>query len=199
MRKNGFTLIEVMVVLAIVGALVVTIAPRLVDKKTQMKSVVREFAATTREIHNAARLFNSTYRLVIEMNSEGGHQYYVEAAPGNVVLLNEEQQKDFESLSEKEKEEAKKKSQFTPDERVMKKPRQLPSGLFFEEVEYGNRTFALNTGKAYIHFFPQGLTEEAVIHITDKKSLDWTIALHPITGHADLFDGKKLLKDLRSE
>ena len=195
----GFTLIEIMVVLAIIGGILVTIAPRLMDKKTQMKATVREFASTVREVHNAARLFNATYRIVIDINDEEGHGYSVESAPGNVSLMSDEQEKEFAKLTEEQKKEAQAQNQFSPDERVLKKPVKLPRGLFFEEVEFGNRSYALNSGKVYIHFLPQGLTEEAVIHITDKKGLDWTIALHPITGQADLFDGKKTLKELRVE
>jgi general secretion pathway protein H len=197
--KNGFTLIEVMVVLAIIGAILVTVAPRLVDKKTTMKTTVRAFASTTREIHNAARLFNSTYRLVISMDAEEGHSYYIESAPGNVPLLTEEQQADDSKLSKEELEEKAKKNGFSADARILKSPVSLPRGLYFDEIEYGNRPTAINAGKAYIHFLPQGLVEEAVIHLTDRKTLNWTIAIHPITGQSDIFDGKKALKELRAE
>ncbi len=197
--KNGFTLIEVMVVLAIIGAILVTVAPRLVDRKTTMKSTVRAFASTTREIHNASRLFNSTYRLVISMSAEEGHSYYIESAPGNVPLLTDDQLKDESKLSDEELEEKQKKIGFSADARILKSPVSLPRGLFFEEIEYGNRSYVISEGKAYIHFLPQGLVEEAVIHLTDRKTLNWTIAIHPITGQSDIFDGKKPLKELRTE
>lgn len=200
MKKNGFTLIEVMVVLAIIGGILVTIAPRLIDKNSTMKSTVRAFASTTREIHNAARLFNSTYRLVIDMNDEEGHSYWIESAPGNIPLLTEEQEKnEKDTLLKADQEEKEKKRAFSEDARILKRKVTLPRGLYFNEIEYGNRSNSINEGKAYIHFLPQGLVEEAVIHLTDRKTLNWTIAIHPITGLADLFDGKKMLKELRAE
>lgn len=199
--KNGFTLIEILVVLAIIGGILVTVAPRLGDKKTQMQSTVRALASTSREIHNAARLFNSTYRLVINMDAEEGHSYYIESAPGNIALLTDEQQKEAEKNKTigDDDEEKKTKGLFSEDARILKSPVSLPRGLFFEEVEYAGRPAPLNVGKAYIHYLPQGLVEEAAIHITDRKTLNWTIAIHPITGLTDIFDGKKSLKELRSE
>jgi general secretion pathway protein H len=203
-RDRGFTLMEIMVVLAIIGGIIAVVAPRLVDKKTKMRSLVRELATVIHECHNMSRLFNSTYRLAITMSdAEGnsGGEYTIESAPGNVSLLTpdeqKEQEKEEDSLSEDERK-AKPKV-FAADSRIIKEAKKLPRGLFITEVEYGNRAQSINGGVAYIHFFPQGLAEEAAIHITDKKNLNWTIVVHPLTGVADIFDGNKPLKELRSE
>lgn len=197
--RRGFSLVEIMVVLAIIGGLLVMITPRLQDKRSAIQGAVREIATLTREVHNHARLFNSTYRLVIEMNPEEGHTYWIESAPGNIALMSEEQAKENANLSEEERAKLQERTGFSEDSRILKKRQSLPRGLFFGGVEYGNRLEAINEGRAYIHFFPQGLTEEAVIHLTDQKTLNWSLALHPITGVCDIFDGKKTLKDLRAE
>jgi general secretion pathway protein H len=199
-KARGFTLIEIMVVLAIIGAIMVSIAPRLVDRKSKMKESVRKLATLTREIHNAARLYNSTYRIVIKMDEKKGHSYSIESAPGNVTLLSSAQEEEMQKMisSDQEKAKSKSKHQFAEDSRILKKPVELPNGFYFGEIEYGNRSEGISEGVAYIHFFPQGLTEEAVIHLTDRKTLNWTIALHPITGRADLYEKKLGLKDLRN-
>ncbi len=195
--RAGFTLIEIMVVLAIIGAVMVTVAPRLVDKKSEMKQAVRQLAGLTREIHNAARLYNATFRLVLRLQEGKVHSYSVESASGNVTLLSEEQQEDLEDASSDAQQKEQKRNGFSDDARVLKEARQLPKGLFFGPVEYGNRKEAIASGVAYIHFFPQGLTDEAVIHLTDKKKLNWTIALHPITGHANIYEKNISIKELR--
>jgi len=198
-NQKGLTLIEIMVVLAIVGGILAAIAPRLVNPKLAMKSAVREFATLTREIHNNARLFNSTYRLVIKMDPKEGHSYSLESSTGAVRLLTQEQKRELEFASSDQQERAEKKlrDQFSEDGRILKKPKVLPRGLFFESIEYGNREEVLTEGVAYIYFFPQGLAEEAVVHIGDRKSLNWTVSIHSITGKASIIDGKKSLKELR--
>lgn len=196
LNRSGFTLIEILIVIAIIGAVLAAIAPKIGNKKSEMKAAVRHLAALTHEIHNAARLYNSTFRLVLKYDEKKGHSYFIESSSGNVTLLSEEQQDD---LKDEDKEKEAKRAGFSEDARVLKKPQALPSGLFFAETEYGNRDEAIEGGVAYIHFFPQGLTEEAVIHLTDKKTLNWTIALHPITGHANIFEKKVSLKELRSQ
>lgn len=198
-RASGFTLIEIMVVLVIIGTVIATIAPKLVDRKMRMRESVRKLATLTREIHNASRLYNATYRLVIKMDDKKGHSYTVESAPGNVTLLTEDQaEAEAKANSGKNKEDLP-KSDFSEDARVLKRPEELPKGFYIGSVEYGNRKEEISEGVAYIHFFPQGLTEEAVIHLTDKKSLNWTIALHPITGRADLYEKDVSIKELRDQ
>jgi general secretion pathway protein H len=183
----------------IIGTILATIAPKLVDRKMRMRESVRKLASLTREVHNASRLYNATYRLVITMDDKKGHSYTVESAPGNVTLLTEDQAEEEAKASSGKSDEDLPKSEFSEDARVLKRPEELPKGFYVGSVEYGNRTDAINDGVAYIHFFPQGLTEEAVIHLTDKKSLHWTIALHPITGRANLYERNISLRELREQ
>ncbi len=79
--QKGFTLIEIMIVLGIVAALVGIIAPRMIKKDANIKSVARHFIVLSKEIRNKARLTNSTYRLVIDMDSKEA-KYWVERANG---------------------------------------------------------------------------------------------------------------------
>lgn len=195
-QKNGFTLIEVMIVMVILVAVISIGAPALFNSSSAMRNSIREFAVRTREIRNVARLSNSTMRIVISMNDEKGHSYWIESASGNVTLLTEDQQKELESEGIDQRDEGAPKNEFAVDTRVLKKSQPLPRGLFFESIEYAHKSEATK-GIAYIHFFPQGLAEEAAIHLTDKKNLNWTITINPLTGRAEVFERKLSLKEIR--
>ena len=53
---RGFTLLEIMIVLAIVGAVLAMGAPKLFNSGTAARSAIRKIAIMTREIRNTARL-----------------------------------------------------------------------------------------------------------------------------------------------
>jgi general secretion pathway protein H len=196
-NRSGFTLIEIMIVIAILAAVTAIGVPRMFGGATRMRSAIRKMAIMTREVRNVARLTQSTGRIVINMEAEKPHTYWVESAPGNAPMLSEEQEEELERMTRSQREDEAPKSQFKPETSVVKTPIELPRGLYFEGVELGSRKEEITEGKAYIHFFPQGLSEEAAIHISDRKSLNWTITVHPLTGRADVYERKIMLKDLR--
>lgn len=195
--KAGFTLIEVMVVIAILAAVMAVGAPRLFQTSTSMRTAVRKFAVMTREVRNVARLYNSTMRIVISMNDDKGHSYWIESASGNVQLLSADQQKELDEMTSLAREDEKPKNEFSQDSRVLKSPEKLPRGFFIESIEIAGREQNTKNGTAYVHFFPQGLAEQAVIHFTDRKTLNWTIVINPLTGRADVYERKLSLKDLK--
>lgn len=195
-RDNGFTLIEIMIVLAIVVGVLAVGAPRLFSTSNTMRDQVRRLATLTREIRNNARLYNSTTRLAIQMSDEKGFKYWVESAPGVVALLSEEQQDDLNRLTEIQREEGQAKNDFSLEARILKEPVKLPRGMVFDEVEIGSKAKAISGGVAYIHFFPSGLTEESIIHLSDRKTLNWSIALNPLTGRAQIYEKKVTLREL---
>jgi len=186
---------EVMIVMVILVAVLAVGAPMMFSTQTAMRGAIRELAVRTREIRNVGRLYGSTMRLVISINDEKGHSYWVESAPGTVTMLSEEQKKELEKMTSVQREDEAPKKEFDMDSRVMKKPQKLPRGLFFESVEYPNRE-PISTEAAYIHFFPQGVSEAAAIHFTDRKKLQWTLTINPLTGRADVFERHVTLKEL---
>lgn len=195
--RAGFTLIEIMIVMAVITAVLAFGAPKMFSNASQMRSAIRKLAVLSREIRNVSRLTNSTGRLVIQMDDEKGHTYWIESAPGNAMALSEDAQKNLDSMTSMQREDQGEKEQFTVDTRIVKSPVQLPRGLFFTDVEYGNKREPVTKGKTYVHFFPHGLSEEVAIHVSDKKTLNWTITVHPLTGRADVFERKATLKELR--
>ena len=98
--SRGFTLIEIMIVVAIIAAVLAIGGPKLFNTKNQMRSAVRRLAVTTRDMRNVARLKNSTVRLVIDMSSPKTHKYIIESAPGTIGLKSEEQEKRGSKVNE---------------------------------------------------------------------------------------------------
>lgn len=195
--RRGFTLIEVMIVMAIIAGILAVGAPRLFNTSAQMRSAVRRMAVMTREVRNLARLSNSTMRIAVSMNDEKGHSYWIEAAPGNVTLLTAEQERELEQMTSLRRDEEKPKNEFSMDTRILKSPERLPRGLYFENVEVSSRPEPVSSGAAFVHFFPQGLSEAAAIHLTDRNNRYWTITINPLTGRADVFERKVELKEIQ--
>jgi prepilin-type N-terminal cleavage/methylation domain-containing protein len=200
--QAGFTLIEIIVVIAIILGVLAVGAPRLISSSTQSRAEIRKMAVLTREIRTNARLFNLTSRLVLDMNDQSGHSYRVESASGHVTVLSEEMEKELERLTRLQRETEESglsKGKFKLETRLTKKPRRLPKGLYIDEVEFGSRGTAITKGEAFIHFFAQGLAEEAVIHLSDRGTLNWTIAINPLTGRATVYERKVTLKEIRQQ
>jgi general secretion pathway protein H len=198
-HSKGFSLIEILIVLAIVGVTVALLSSKIGKDNRKIRRDVRVFASQIRDLRNKARMRNSTYRLVINMPEDikEKQSYWVESTGKNfLVEYNEDVlKKKREALREGEKD----SSGFEVDSSVSKDgPQPLPDGLLFKSVEIAAQKKEYTSGRIFIHFFPEGRVEEAVIHITDaKKTLNWSLAIHPLTGRVDLIDKEKKLSELQ--
>lgn len=195
MNKRGFTLIEVMIVIAIIAGLIAVGAPRLLKKDSNSKAVIRQLVVLVKEIRNQAKLFNSTYRLVIRI--EPGHEsYWVEKSNGPALIDKEKLVEEYEGKNKNDdKDKEAPPPLFQIDKRLSKKEKTLPSNLHFAQVETINMSQPITSGLAYIHFFPEGLLEASAIQITDNKNT-WTLVFNPLTGQADIVEKPVNLKDI---
>jgi prepilin-type N-terminal cleavage/methylation domain-containing protein len=191
--SRGFTLIEILIVLALVATLVTYAVPKL-STGDQVRAAVRRLTVITKETQTAARLTGNVHRLVIDMpeDEKKEHQYWVETANQKGAKLS------FSNEGDKDKKEDEDTSAtgFEIDARTTKKAETLPSKFYFEDVEFSEKNKVLN-GKAYIYFFPQGLVTKAAIHITNRKAIKWSIILNPLTGVGTVFSEYKSLKDVQ--
>ncbi len=199
MRSNrGFTLIEIMIVLLIVGGILAIGGTRLFNPNENRRGQVRKIAVETKELRTNARLQNATFRMVFQMDKEKGHKFWVESASGHALQLSEAQEKELDSLTTIQREDSYKgKSKFTKD-RKLGKETELTTGLFFEGIEISGRSKEITSGLAYVHFFPQGLSDEALIKIGDRLNQHWTIKIHPLTGSAEIMNGTRSFKELQA-
>ena len=201
--QKGFSLIEIMVVVVLIAIIVGMASQKSgAGKSRQIRKEVRNFASLVREIRTKARMRNQTYRLVLNLPaSESENQtYWVESTTQKFFVSYDEEiiKLRKEKAEENEKKKLKDPSGFEVDAQLSKGgPKSLLKGLFFSSVELASQNKEFTSGRIYIHYFPEGRVEEAVIHITNKESLNWSIAIHPLTGRVDLIAKNRKLKDLQ--
>jgi general secretion pathway protein H len=197
--RRGLTLIEIMVVLAIIAAVVTIGVPKLVSQGTQIRNTLRTMGVVSRRLHHQSQLQKKTYRIAIQLGEGEENAFWVESADKSTMLQTEEQEEEQKEKDEDKDETEEKKSAFQLDQSIIKKPIILPSGIVFEDVELPSRNSVITSGRAYIHYLPQGYVEEAAIHITNKKEMRWTILIHPLTGQSEMVGKYLSLKDLRKK
>lgn len=204
-NEKAFTLLELMIVLAIMAAVISMSMPYITNRNAQTKRFLREFTVLTRELHTKAKLNGSVYRLVIDMQGEDPNKrdavqtYWVEKAHGNTVMKPNEEEAAKELSKETDPEKRKDSRGFEVDHSMIKEPRELPRGMTFEKVELARARTPITTGKAYIHFMPQGLVDEAAIHIKGEKTQAWTIAIHPLTGKGEIISKPISLQEIKAQ
>lgn len=195
-----------MVVVVIIAATITMALPYITNRNSQTKSFLRKLTVASRELHTKAKLHGAVYRLVIEMPEPGSdpnrppeQKYWIERSNSKVVL--NEQEEEIERERQKETDDKKKKDPngFEIDQSMTKRLPEIPPGIRFEKVELTRAKEPVTVGKAFIHYLPQGLVDEAAIHIKGDKEQRWTISIHPLTGKAELISKTMSLKDMRDQ
>jgi general secretion pathway protein H len=204
MKRNGFTLIEMMIVLAIVGGVVVMAMPYMGNRNSKTKAFLRQITVLSRELHTRAKLNGAVYRLVIDLkepSNDPNHPpeqlYWVERSNGKAVLKANEEEAAIKRANEMGEENRKDPRGFEPDTSMVKEPKPLPGGLHFDRVELTRLEKPITSGKAFIHYLPEGLVDEANIHIKGDKNQAWTISIHPLTGKAELISKSVSLSEMK--
>lgn len=193
-----------MIVLAIVGGVIALGMPYISSRNTKTKAMLREMTVLSRELHTKAKLQGAVYRLVIDLGNEAEganakQSYWVEKANGGAVVRANEEEKTMQAAKESDPEKRKDPRGFEQDKSVIKSARELPPGMRFEKVELTRLKSPVRFGRAFIHYMPQGLVDEAAIHIKGEKEQAWTISIHPLTGKAEVISKTLSLKDISSQ
>jgi len=208
-NPKGFTLLEVMIAIGLVAGVITLFVSSVGNNNNQIKESVRELSVLSREIYYKAKLNQATYRLVIDMkegpDSKLKHTYWVEKGDKSFLVSNDslseslKEQADEDEDDDDDEDKAPPNDGFTVDTRTLKKPKSLASGIIFSGVEIVGQESAFDSGKVFIHYLPQGFVEETAIHLKYSDKLQWTMAIHPLTGRADVYPEDISLKEIRDQ
>lgn len=198
-NNRGFSLIEISIVILIIGGLLTIALPRMSFNKVDTPKVIRALTNTVKEVRNRAKLYGTTYRIAFRLETDN-QAYWVEKSTSVTYIdkaaLEKARDQARSSFRKDEKEENKVAPLFQPDSTFFKKEQTLPKEYVFKLIESGSQNVSYSDGTAYIHFFPQGFIETALIQLQDPKKNIWSITFNPITGQSAIIPEAKLLKDL---
>lgn len=191
-NSRGFSLVEILIVLAIVGALAALGVSRL--KRTEnLKTSVRQLSTVLKKTRAYAKLYGKTYRVVFKMTDKEPHSYWVESTTQTHLIDADPNMKYKMSMDKEAKENA---DGFQTAPEIIHNPKTLPKDWKFSRIESSANPDAGSSEQVYIHFLPQGVSEEAIIQISNKSnSTTWTLHLNPLLSNPDLFQEAKSLKD----
>ena len=167
-QPRGFTLIEVLIVVAVIGVMALAAAPAL-DSFTgaNARSAAGEIAGASRYLFDTAALRHQTCRLVVDIDHKEWWAECTAAGPGNrrgqPVMGKDGVAEDDEQLSrgysdepDAEKRRFLARARFAEfkDRQVQK--RKLKGSAAFEKVWTPRQRDAQTRGKAYVYFYPAG-------------------------------------------
>lgn len=212
-REGGFTLLEVMIALVIVALVTVLSVVGLRSfAKTDLRNTASRMAGTIRSLFDRASTTGKVHRLVIDF--EAG-KYWAEVTDDTfIIAAGKETEESRQRLAEKlsKEEEAKrrleerdaflggqiptkylpkpfvpKRAKFSAVGEMAIKPVTVKSSVLLGDIYTPRLDRPLAEGRGYLYFFPLGMTEEATIHLADKKrETFYSLVVHPLTGRVNI-------------
>jgi general secretion pathway protein H len=203
MRARGMTLIEVGIAMAIVAGLIAIAIPALSNvTRVQLRQKTGQLAGGVRSLYGGTALAGHSCRLVLDLDAKA---YWSECAEGAVQLAREGEQatggkreltREEELLADAreggdEQEQMKltlaRKSAFKVSSDI---PRtQLGGSVRFLDIWVQHQPERYTGGKAYLYFWPSGLTERAAIHLAQGDDVN-TLLVSPLSGKVRIVSGR---------
>lgn len=160
-RQAGFTLLEVVLVLFIIGVVIAVAFPRFRNiGGGDVKLEARTLIGRIQGLYAEAAFTRRPHRLLLDLDQES---YAAEV----------------EDVATRT---------YAPVERAFMAPVQLPSGIDLKDV-ITSRGGKRSEGKAEIRFDPMGQAESAEIHLEDRNGNALTLEVNPLTGKVAVQEG----------
>lgn len=160
MNRRGFTLIEIAVVLAIIGMVLMLVIPRLPSSEHEnLKVSARTLASTLRYMQDRAATGRTTYYLRMEPGTDSVKVLEAAADGGEKEPL---------------------------DPLLQKGP--VKEGIVVADVTIP-RLGKLVDGKIRLDVGNAGLRDFVVIHLRSAEDKFWTVMAFPASGKVKVFDG----------
>lgn len=172
-NHKAFSLLEVMIVLAILASIATLTIPQLSSQNYSRKSFFRKLIALDKQLRSLAQLQNRTYRINFQIKSlqkKTPTLFWVDYSNGRETIISPE--------SELSKNQTSFNSEWEMAKKIFKKKQKLPRLLEIVNVELEGFKQALNSGLISIYFFPEGVTQKAVVHFSENKKSEWSFITH---------------------
>ena len=106
----------------------------------------------------------------------------------------------LDTAESKEREERRKKFSRNKDEdetpsgfelarRVTRKKLSLPRGVRIAQILTEQSPEPITTGKAYTHFFPNGIIEQSILYLEDNQKNKLSLVIRPLVGKTQVMTG----------
>jgi general secretion pathway protein H len=219
-RRRGFSLIELMVAIAIIGMMLggAVYGFRSIGK-SELRASSSKLAGAIRYCFDRSVTTGSYYRLVIDLD---GNKYWAERSDDAMYLTRQKEESPGRGQAfdetEKEKKLAEEEKKF--DEQMASrggvaatldpppKPKRAKFQTFKDaalpQVKLGKaRLFDVYTtrqrepytkGRAYLYFFPDGHTENAMVRLNDGDESWYSLIIHPLSGRVEVKAEKSELR-----
>lgn len=185
---SGFTMIEMLVVISIIVLIFLIALPNITGYfQISLNAATRDMATTIKEAYNSALLTGKVYRMVYDLKE---NTYWVETGPKD-ALLDTKESKEKEEMRLKFSKKSDKQdasNEFNMDKTVTRKKISLPRGVSFEDVFTQQSPDPIKEGTAYSHFFPNGLSEQTIVHLKDDSKHHASLVVNPLIGITDVYD-----------
>jgi type II secretion system protein H len=159
-KKVGFTLIEMMIVIAVLGVMLSLIIPRLGELgDANLKRSARHLTGMIRFLRDESQARKAVYRLRFDIQA---NRYWAEVM--NVTSDNT--------------------VEFRRMQSVIGTGGSLSGQTTFRDVQA-----ASHPDDPYIQFTPDGWVENAVIHLRNGDNKDFTLLVNPLMGSTELREG----------
>ena len=160
-QSNGFTLIELMVVVVVLGVMMGLVIPRLGDMgEANLKRSARHLTGMIKFLRDEAQAKKAVYRIRFDIQ---GNRYWAE---------------ELTVLSDRTRE-------FKRLQVAMANDGNLAGQTSFRDVHVGS-----HPDDPYILFTPDGWVEPALIHLRNGDDKPFTLIVKPLTGNTQLHEGE---------
>jgi general secretion pathway protein H len=202
-HTRGLTLLEVMIIIAVLVLMTgIGFSTFGALKGTQLRTQTNKIAAAVRHTFNRSVATGLYMRMVVDID---GDAYWVEASavPQFLMVEKREEGDDDQGRDAKEREKEEEAARRAQDDDAPPPPQRerfqedgviqrvaLEKGIGIDGVYTSGQEDVFRSGKAYIHFFPNGFVEPSMIYTTDGEEAFFTLVVSPLTGKVTRRVGK---------
>ena len=213
-RLSAFTLIEVMLVIAVIGLVMMGATTGLgALTRSNLRAASMKVVSASRFAYNRAVTQGNTTR--VHFDFERNTMSVQESTGG--VLLDRDEEAELDAVDpwaqakarlETPNDPIQAPSRFGPIKKEgvqLKKfdPQPIGDGIKVVKIITPRAERTETDLEGAIHFFPGGMTEHTVVHLSDRSEHVFAIEIHPLTGHAEIhnyaYEPEEVLDDETSE